>query len=190
MELLKEKILKYGLALNDDVLKVDSFLNHQIDSDLMAKIGQDFANHFKDKKIDKVITIESSGISPALMTSLNLKVPLIIFKKQKSKILKNDIYETKVHSYTQDEDYNLTVSKRFLEPNENVLIIDDFLATGEAVMGASRLLKEAKCNISGVGIVIEKSFQSGRKTLDNEGLEVYSLARISKISENHIEFVE
>ena len=189
MELLKEKILSEGIALNEHILKVDSFLNHQIDVILMNEIGKEFSNYFGNKKIDKVVTIESSGIAPAFATAAVLNVPLVVFKKQHSSILNNDLYETTVHSFTKNSDYTLTSSKKFLNENENILIIDDFLANGEAVLGASRILAMAKCNIAGVGIVIEKAFQPGRRKIEEAGFEVYSLARIAKLGNRVIEFM-
>lgn len=188
MELLKNKILEKGIALNEHVLKVDSFLNHQVDVNLMDKIGEEFANYFKNNKIDKVITIESSGIAPAYSTALKLNVPLVILKKQHSSILNNNLYETTVHSFTKNIDYTLTCSKDFLKKNENILLIDDFLANGEAVLGASRLLEKSQSNLVGVGIVIEKSFQPGREKLEKKGMNVYSLAQISKLDKGIIEF--
>ncbi len=190
MELLKDKILKEGIALNEHILKVDSFLNHQIDVNLMNEIGKEFANYFKDKKIDKVVTVESSGIAPAFATASALNIPMVVFKKQHSSILNNDLYETTVHSFTKNSDYILTVSKKFLKENENILIVDDFLANGEAVFGVSKLLSLAECNVSGVGIVIEKSFQPGRKKIEDAGFDIYSLARISKLGKYKIEFVD
>ena len=150
MDLLKDKILNEGIALNEHILKVDSFLNHQVDTNLMMEIGKEFAKYFQNKNIDKVVTIESSGIAPAFVTANFLNVPLVILKKQHSSILNNDTFETTVHSFTKNTEYTLTASKRFFKENENILIIDDFLANGEAVLGASRILKEASCNISGV----------------------------------------
>ena len=190
MDLLKKKILEEGIAVNENILKVDSFLNHQVDTNLMMQIGKDFANYFKDKNITKVVTIESSGIAPAFATANILNVPMVILKKQHSSILNRDVYETTVHSYTKNSDYILTVSKKFLKKDDNILIIDDFLANGEAVLGTSRLLNFAKCNIKGVGIVIEKSFQLGHQKLVENGFDVYSLARVSKLGKNLIEFVD
>ena len=189
MDLLKEKILQEGRAIGKNILKVDSFLNHQVDTKLMIEIGKTFASYFKHKNIDKVVTIESSGIAPAFTTANFLNVPLIIFKKQHSNILNKDTFETTVHSFTKNSDYILTASKKFLKENDNILIIDDFLANGEAVLGTSRILNSAKCNIQGVGIVIEKSFQPGRTKLENAGFDVYSLARISKLETGIIEFI-
>ena len=189
MDLLKETITRDGVVINDHVLKVDSFLNHQVDTKLMDLIGEEFANYFKNKNITKVVTIESSGIAPAYATALRLNVPLIIFKKQSSAILDTETtIQTPVHSFTKNTDYTLMTSKKYLSKTDNILIIDDFLANGQAVMGAYRILKEAGSSVAGVGIVIEKSFQDGRKKLEDLGLDIYSLARISKISSDGIEF--
>ena len=190
MDLLKEKIKKDGIVINEHVLKVDNFLNHQVDTKLMDLIGEDFSNYFKNKGITKVVTIESSGIAPAYATALKLDVPLVIFKKQSSAILDTETtIQTPVHSFTKNTDYILMASKKYLSENDNILIIDDFLANGQAAMGAYRILKEAGSSVAGVGIVIEKSFQDGRKKLEDLGLDVYSLARVSKISSNGIEFL-
>ena len=190
MDLLKETITRDGVVINDHILKVDSFLNHQVDTKLMDLIGEEFANYFKNKNITKVVTIESSGIAPAYATALRLNVPLIIFKKQSSAILDTETtIQTPVHSFTKNTDYTLMASKKYLSETDNILIIDDFLANGQAVMGAYRILKEAGSSVAGVGIVIEKSFQDGRKKLEDLGLDIYSLARISKISSDGIEFL-
>ena len=191
MDLLKEKIKKDGIVINEHVLKVDNFLNHQVDTKLMDLIGEDFSNYFKNKGITKVVTIESSGIAPAYATALKLDVPLVIFKKQSSAILDTETtIQTPVHSFTKNTDYILMASKKYLSENDNILIIDDFLANGQAGLGAYRILKEAGSSVAGIGIVIEKSFQDGRKKLENLGLDVYSLARVSKISSNGIEFLD
>ncbi len=190
MDLLKEKIKNDGIVINENVLKVDNFLNHQVDTKLMDLIGKEFAYYFKAKNITKVVTIESSGIAPAYATALKLDVPLVIFKKQSSAILDTETtIQTPVHSFTKNTDYVLMASKKYLSENDNILIIDDFLANGQAALGAYRILKEASSSVAGVGIVIEKSFQDGRKKLEDLGLDVYSLARVSKISSNGIEFL-
>lgn len=190
MDLLKEKIKNDGIVINENVLKVDNFLNHQVDTKLMDLIGKEFADYFKSKNITKVVTIESSGIAPAYAAALKLDVPLIIFKKQSSAILDTETtIQTPVHSFTKNTDYILMASKKYLSENDNVLIIDDFLANGQAAMGAYRILKEAGSSVAGIGIVIEKSFQDGRKKLEDLGLDVYSLARVSKISYDGIEFL-
>lgn len=189
MKLLEEKILAEGKAINQDILKVDSFVNHQVDPALMKEIGESFAAHFKDKGVTKVATIESSGIAPALMAAYAMEVPLIILKKQPSKILNDDLYQTVVTSFTKGTNYELTMSKKFISENDHVLIIDDFLANGEAATGAIRLLRKAHATVAGLGILIEKSFQPGRKKLTAQGIDVFSLARIGKLEEGIIEFL-
>ena len=190
MKILEDMILERGIAVNEDILKVDSFVNHQVDPELMKNIGDEFAEHFKGQGITKVATIESSGIAPALMTALALNVPMLILKKQPSKILNQDLYQTVVTSYTKGTSYELTLSKNFISENDHVLIIDDFLANGEAATGAIRLIRKAHATIAGVGILIEKSFQPGYAKLTEQGIDVYSLARIAKLGEGVIEFVK
>ena len=185
MKELEEKILKEGHALSENILKVDSFINHQVDPVLMQQIGDAFAGHFGNKGV----TIESSGIAPALMTALSLNVPMIILKKQPSKVLNDNLLQTVVTSFTKGTSYELTLSHQFIQENDNVLIIDDFLANGEAASGAIRLLTEAGASIAGIGILIEKSFQPGRDKLIAQGVDVYSLARVSKLAKGVIEFI-
>ena len=190
MKILEDMILERGIAVNEDILKVDSVVNHQVDPELMKNIGDEFAEHFKGQGITKVATIESSGIAPALMTALALNVPMLILKKEPSKILNQDLYQTVVTSYTKGTSYELTLSKNFISENDHVLIIDDFLANGEAATGAIRLIRKAHATIAGVGILIEKSFQPGYEKLTEQGIDVYSLARIAKLGEGVIEFVK
>lgn len=189
MKFLEDKILADGIAVNEDILRVDSFINHQVDPELMMQIGKAFSEHFKDQGITKVATIESSGIAPALTCAMALNVPMIILKKQPSKILNSDLYQTVVTSYTKGLSYELTLSKKYITENDHVLIIDDFLANGEAATGALRLIRKAHATIAGIGVIIEKSFQPGREKLVSQGIEVYSLARISKMSKDHVEFI-
>lgn len=188
MKLLEDKIKKDGLAVNEHILKVDSFINHQIDPMLMQEMGKDIAEHFKDRGITKIATIESSGIAPALMAAVAMDVPLIILKKQPSKILNQDLYQTVVTSFTKETNYELTLSKKYISDNDHVLIVDDFLANGEAATAALRLLRMSHATIAGFAVLIEKSFQPGREKLINQGIEVYALARIAKMAENYIEF--
>lgn len=190
MEKLHKKILAEGRALSGDVLKVDSFLNHAVDSELMYEIGTYFKEYYKDKGITRIFTIESSGIAPTVMTALQMNLPMVTLKKQKSKIVNGDVYQTTVHSFTKAMDYELTLSSKFINKDDVVLIIDDFLANGEAAQGAARLVEEAGAKVGGIGIVIEKSFQPGRKILEEKGYDVYSLARIAKLDTGVIEFVE
>ncbi len=190
MNLLKGRILAEGFAKSENILKVDGFLNHQVDPVLMKNIGEEFASHYKNMGITKVVTIESSGIAPALMTAMALEVPMIILKKQSSKVLNDTLYQTVVTSYTKGNSYELSLVPEYINENDHVLIVDDFLADGEAATGAIRLLRMAHATIAGVGILIEKSFQPGRKKLEEQGFHVYSLVRIASLSEGKIQFIE
>ena len=190
MKLLKDRILAEGQALSDSVLKVDVFLNHQVDPDLMQAIGEDFCEHFKDHGITRVLTIESSGIAPASFTALALGLPLVIMKKQNSKIMKDGLLKTTVRSFTKGIDYELTVKTDYLNKDDHILFIDDFLASGEAAFGVLELAKQAGATVDGIGIVIEKAFQSGHQRLVDAGMDVYSLARVKSMSPDGIEFVE
>lgn len=188
MDLLKEKIVKEGKILSDTVLKVDSFLNHQIDPLLMREIGEEFANRFKDEVITKVLTIESSGIAPATMLGLTIGAPVVFARKKKSLTLSGNLYTSQVYSFTKKETNEISVSGDFLSPDDNVLIVDDFLANGEAVKGLLDIAKQAGCKVVGVGIVIEKGFQDGGKTLRDQGIRVESLAIISSMQNGTVEF--
>ncbi|AHV95345.1 xanthine phosphoribosyltransferase [Paenibacillus sabinae] len=189
MELLKQKVKNEGIVLAKGVLKVDSFLNHQMDPFLMREIGREFKSLFAGDKITKVLTIESSGIAPGIMTALELEVPLIFARKQKSLTLTEDIYVEKVYSFTKRETNEITVSKKFIEPGERVLIVDDFLANGEAAFGLARIVEQAGATVAGIGIVIEKSFQPGRELLLKAGYRVESLVRIASLEDEKMAFV-
>ena len=188
MEKLCKRILEEGQALGENVLKVDSFLNHGVDSKLMYEIGTCFKQYFQDKGATKIFTIESSGIAPTVMTALQMNLPMVTLKKQTSKILNGEVYQTTVHSFTKNSDYELTLSKKFINKDDNIIIIDDFLANGEAAKGAINLVETAGAKVAGIGIVIEKSFQPGRKLLESAGYDICSLAKISRLDEGVIEF--
>ena len=191
MKELEEKILEEGIVIGPNILKVDSFLNQQIDCHLIQQMGKAFADHFRDKKIDKVLTVESSGIAPALATALELNVKCVFARKQQSLTTGDDVYHSSVYSFTKQVTNELIVSKNFLKEDENVLMIDDFLANGQAAKGMVALVRQAGANPVGFGIVIEKSFSDGRSVIENDmGLEVYSLARIAKLENGKITFVE
>ena len=190
MNFLEERIKKDGRVINSNILKVDSFINHQIDPLLMEKVGNELANYFQSKNISRVITVESSGIAPALMTAIKLGVDLVVMKKRTSSILSEDLYQTKVMSFTKGEEYTLTMSKKYIKEGENILIIDDFLANGEAASGMIRIIEEAHANVVGIGILIEKSFQPGRKKLEDKGIDVYSLVRVKSLSKGKVELLE
>lgn len=190
MQMLKDAIVNKGKAINQDVLLVDSFLNHQVDVALMQKVGESFAEYFKDRGITRVLTIESSGIAPASFTALVMGLPLVIMKKQTSRIMTGDLLQTTVRSFTKGTSYELTVKNEFLTPGEKVLFIDDFLASGEAAFGMLHLAEKAGIEVAGIGIVIEKAFQPGHQRLVEAGIDVYSLARVKSMSENHIDFLD
>ncbi|WP_159457867.1 MULTISPECIES: xanthine phosphoribosyltransferase [unclassified Listeria] len=189
MKLLEDYILEKGTVLEGDVLKVDAFLNHQIDPRLMREIGNEFAEHFKGRGITKIVTIESSGIAPAVFAGLFLDVPVIFARKKKSVTLKENLYTADVYSFTKKETNSISISQSFLTSEDTILIIDDFLANGQAVLGLLDIAKTAKAKVSGIGIVIEKSFQKGRALLDEVGLEVLSLARIASLENQTIRFI-
>ncbi len=189
MKLLEEAIREKGTVLPGNVLKVDAFLNHQIDPALMQKLGAKFAEHFTSKGITKIVTIESSGIAPAVFAGLALGVPVVFARKKKSVTLKDNLYSASVYSYTKQETSDISVSKSFLTSDDTILIIDDFLANGQAALGLLEIAEEAQAAVAGIGIVIEKSFQQGRKLLQETGVEVYSLARIASLENETIQFV-
>lgn len=190
MELLKERIMEEGIVLNNRVLKVDSFLNHQIDPKLFVAIGKEIAARFKDKGIQRIVTIEASGIAVALQVAIEMDVPLVFARKKKSILMTDDVYHSVVYSYTKEENYDVTISKKFLPQGEKVLIIDDFLASGEAAMGLVKLVESAGDSVEGIAIVIEKSFQPGRERLERAGYNVQSLVRIAKFEDDHCVFID
>ncbi len=190
MQLLEEMILREGRALNADVLLVDSFLNNQVNTSLMAEAGKALAEAAKDLGITRVVTIESSGIAPAMMTAMALDVPLVILKKSTSRILQDGVLQTEVCAFTKNAGYQLTLKRRFVTPGDRVLLVDDFLARGEAAQGASKLIEQAGASVAAIGIVIEKAFQPGRALLTEKGYRVISLARVAAMGEGFIEFAE
>lgn len=189
MELLKERILKDGKGFDGGILKVDSFINHQLDPVLMKAIGSEFVKRFSDVNFNKIVTIEASGIAPAIMVGLELNLPVVFVKKSKPKTLDN-VYSEQVYSFTKDRTYDVCVNKQFLNENDNVLFIDDFLANGNAALGVKSLIKQAGSNLVGMGFIIEKSFQEGRERLIDQGVRVESLVRIDWLAEDSIEFVK
>jgi len=187
MKLLKDRILKDGKAYDGGILKVDSFINHQMDPILMKSIGVEFVRHFGNCPINKIITIEASGIAPAIMVGYLLELPVVFVKKAKPKTLQN-MLTTKVYSFTKDTTYDVCVSKDFLKESDTVLFIDDFLANGHAAMGVKELVDKSGAQLAGMGFIIEKSFQIGGKRLRESGVHVESLVRIKSLADNHIEF--
>lgn len=190
MHVLEQKILTEGIVLSNNVLKVDAFLNHQIDPVLMQQIGQEFAARFKDAGITKIITIEASGIAPAVMAGLVLGVPVIFARKYQSLTLKDDLYRAKVFSFTKNTESTIAISNKHITATDKVLVIDDFLANGQAALGLTDLIHQANAEVVGIGIVIEKSFQTGRDLLINKGYRVESLARIASLEQQTVTFVK
>ena len=188
MELLKQRILKDGRALSEQVLLVDSFLNHQVDVKLMKACGEEFARRFEGAGVTRIATIESSGIAPAAMTALAMNLPLVILKKSVSSILKDGIIQREVFSFTKNAPYLLTLKAHFITPGDRVLLIDDFLANGEAAFGGIALLEQAGAKIAGVGAVIAKAFQPGMDRLHAAGYRVEALAPVKRMREGVIEF--
>ena len=190
MKSLEQRILKDGVIINNDILKVDSFLNHQIDPMLMKEIGAEFANRFSDEVITKVLTIESSGIAPAMMTGLVLGVPAVFARKRKSLTLVDHMYTASVHSFTKNETNDISVSKDFLKKEDVVLVMDDFLANGQAALGLLDIVEQAGAKLAGIGIVIEKGFQPGGKLLRERGIRIETLANISSLENGSVSFYE
>lgn len=185
MEALEKRILQDGVVIDNRVLKVDNFLNHQIDTALILEIGKKFARLFQGTRIDRIVTIESSGIAIALATAAAMgNLPVVFARKKKSLLSTDEQYHTSIYSYTKEETYEVTISKPYLPAGQSVLIIDDFLASGEAAIGLVSLLTEAQCTVAGIGIVIEKSFQAGRERLEEAGYHVEALARIDRFEED------
>ena len=187
---LQQAILEKGTVLSDGVLKVNTFLNHQVDTNLMIEIGNEFAKRFQNDGITKVLTLESSGIAPSFMAANTLQVPLIFARKKKSLTLQDNVYTSSVYSFTKQETNEITVSKEFLQRNDRVLIIDDFLANGQAALGLANVVEQAGATVAGIGIVIEKSFQPGRQQLLDAGYRVESLARIQSLQNGEVTFVQ
>ncbi|EMF0134421.1 xanthine phosphoribosyltransferase [Enterococcus hirae] len=190
MKELVERIQKDGRVLGEGVLKVDSFVTHQVDPVLMEQIGQRFAEVFKDQGITKVVTIEASGIAPALFVAQTLNVPMIFARKAKSLTMDEELLTTSVYSFTKQVTSTISISRKFLSAEDKVLIIDDFLANGQAAKGLVELCHQAGAGVEGIGILIEKSFQDGRQLLEEMGLKVVSLARIAALSNGQVEFLE
>lgn len=190
VKLLEEHIKNRGTVLPGNVLKVDSFLNHQIDPVLMQAVGKEFANRFANLGITKIVTIESSGIAPAVFAGLELGVPVVFARKKKSLTLTENLYTSSVYSFTKQETNDISVSKNFLGKADKILLIDDFLANGQAVLGLLEVAEQAEAEVVGIGIVIEKSFQQGRALLEKTGYPIYSLARIASLENEQIRFVK
>lgn len=188
MQLLKERILKDGTVKPGNVLKVDSFLNHQMDIQLINEIGKEFKRRFADHPITKILTIEASGIGIACIVAQYFHVPVVFAKKSQSVNLDGEIYATKVESFTHKKVYDVILSKKFLSPQDHVLLIDDFMANGCAMLGLIDIVKKSGATIEGAGIVIEKGFQQGGEIIRNMGIHVESLAIIDSMTDDAVFF--
>lgn len=184
MNFLEERIIKDGQVREGNVLKVDSFLNHQLDVALLDQIGQTLFQKYKDKKITRILTIEASGIAIACMAGQYFHVPVVFAKKAKSKNLDGDLYTAAVRSFTYGKDYDITLSKKFLTANDTVLIVDDFMAIGNAMRGLLAICSQAGACVGGIGIAIEKGFQGGGDSLRADGYDLTSLAIIEHMDTN------
>lgn len=182
MNFLEERILKDGIIKEGNVLKVDSFLNYQMDIDLFNEIGREFKKRFEGKEINKILTIEASGIGIACIAAQHFHVPVVFAKKSQSINLEGEMLVAEVESFTHKCKNNVIVAKKFLNPEDKVLIIDDFLANGCALQGLIQIVQSAGASVEGIGIVIEKGFQSGGRIIRNLGFQLESLAIIEKMN--------
>ena len=183
MQLLEERIRKDGIVKEGNVLKVDSFLNHQMDIRLFEEIGREFKRRFRDEEITKILTIEASGIGIACIAAQSFHVPVVFAKKTKTKNIAGDVYVSRVESYTHGRIYEIIVSKDFLKQEDRVLLIDDFLANGKALEGLADLVHQAGADLVGAGVVIEKGFQPGGDIIRSKGIRLESLAIVDAMDE-------
>ena len=191
MEKLKKRIVQDGSIIDNRLLKVDNFLNQQIDTALIMHMGREFAARFTDVQADRILTIESSGIAVAMATSAAMgNIPFVFARKKKSILMEDDVYTADIYSYTKEETYTASVNKAYIPAGEKILIMDDFLASGAAALGLASIVETAGSVVAGVGIVIEKTFQPGRAALEEKGYRVESLARIAAFVNNKPVFVE
>jgi xanthine phosphoribosyltransferase len=193
MKALVERIRAEGQNLGNGILKIDSLLNHQLDPDLMLAMGQEMARLFAGVPIDRILTAEISGIAPALMTGLALKVPVVYARKLKPITMAGPVFLETAPSHTKGSEVNLLVSAEFLHAGEHVLIIDDFLATGKTLLALARMVKSAKCKLAGVGVVVEKTFEGGREAMlraGYQGVPIHALATITYMDDEQIVFAE
>ncbi|MBR2892954.1 MAG: xanthine phosphoribosyltransferase [Clostridia bacterium] len=188
MKLLEDRILKDGQVFPGNILKVDSFLNHQIDVELLNKMGEEILRLYKDCGVNKILTIEASGIGIACIAAQFFNCPVLFAKKTKTKNIANSVYKTQVRSFTHGMEYDVIVSKDFIGENDKVLIVDDFLAEGNALLGLIDLCRQAGAEVAGCAIAIEKGFQQGRERVEKKGIRVESLAVVEAMTDNQVRF--
>ena len=190
MDELKQRIINDGKIYPGGIIKVDNFLNHQMDIDLIDHIGVEFYNHFKSKNINKILTIEASGIGIACLTARHFNVPVVFAKKNESKNISSNVYTTEVFSYTKGKTYTVRVDRNYITPDDRILIIDDFLANGQALLGLIDITEQANATVCGVGICIEKGFQDGGDLIRNRGIDLYSLAILGIDKTGNLVFID
>ena len=188
MKLLKERILKDGRVLEGNILKVDNFLNHQIDVELFNEMGKELKKRYEGTEINKILTVEVSGIAIAAIVAQYFKVPVVFAKKYAGRNMDADSYEADVYSYTKDTTYKVRVSKKYINEEDSVLLIDDFLANGNALLGLINIAEQAGAKVVGAGIAVEKAFQNGRQIVEEKGVRVESLAIIEKMEDRQLTF--
>jgi len=188
MKLLEDRIVKDGVVIGNNILKVDSFLNHQLDINLFNEMGKEFKNLFINSSVTKILTIETSGIAIAALAALHFQVPVLFAKKHAGLNMDEDVYQTKVFSYTKNLEYDIKVSKRLINSEDCVLIIDDFLASGAAMSGLINIVGQSRAKVAGVGIAIEKSFEPGRKVIEDMGIRVEALAIVDSMQDGSVVF--
>ncbi|MBL7574514.1 xanthine phosphoribosyltransferase [Peptoniphilus asaccharolyticus DSM 20463] len=189
MKLLEDRIEKDGYILGTNIIKVDSFLNHQLDIKFLSELGEEIYNHFKDRGINKILTIEASGIALATVVSEKFGyLPVVFAKKQKTKNIGGDLYESKVQSFTTDKEYTVTVSKKFLNEDDKLLLIDDFLAEGNALKGLVSIAEQSGAKVEGISVAVEKGFQEGGQIIRDAGHDLLSLAIIESIDNGEFTF--
>lgn len=188
MKAMEEKIRKEGKVFPGHILKVGSFLNHQLDADFLMEVGREIADLYKDEKIDKIVTIETSGVAVGFAVAAVLHLPVVYAKKHRSSNLSPDLYSAIVHSYTHNTDYTVYISKEFLHEGERILIVDDFLAVGNALNGLMDIVGQAKAETVGIATAIEKGFQGGGDALRAKGIRVESMAIIDEMSDTDLVF--
>ena len=189
MKALEEKIMREGRVLPGNVLKVDTFLNHRIDTPFLMQMGEDIAEHFKSHGINKVLTVETSGIAIAVAAASKLNVPVVFAKKHKTTNISDNVYSAAVKSFTHQTTYTIVVSREVISKDDNILIVDDFLANGNALTGLKQIAESAGAKVAGAAIAVEKGFQHGGDMLRDNGMEIYSLATVESMNSDKGEIV-
>lgn len=190
MNILEKKILDEGTLLDGKILKVDNFLNHQLDIKLFNEMGREFKKRFQKKEVTKILTIESSGIAIACIAAQYFNVPVVFAKKHAGSNMDEEVFESTVYSFTKQNEYKIKVSKKYVKKEDKVLIIDDFLASGSAVKGLIEIVQQAGAEVSGVGIAIEKHYQGGRKLVEDKNIQLESLAILGDMKDGKIKFIK